>query len=511
MLQKHFYRWLIGSIVILSVAGASFFLFSEMVMPSTRTSIKQQRYPIATQSSIPSSLVPTISPSVAPPPQPSRPVQLSSDPYTNPSSQHQTEVEPASSAYGSTIVAAFQAGRFVDVASSNIGWATSRDGGAHWQHGFLPATTSLVGGPYGRITDPSVAYDAASHTWMISSIGFLNTADIYASVVLVSRSTNGGTIWSPPVIVMDDGIIGGLDKDWLTCDTGPASRFSGRCYLAWDNYHRNDLLQVSTSSDGGRTWSTARTTVDQASGFSSYPLVQPDGTVIVPMTNANQTVISMMTSTDGGASWEDPVGITTVVSFPLLARFANSILFTTGVDRSGSIYLVWLDCRFEPHCGRNDLVMMTSSDGRSWSPVRRLALASPESGITYAVPGLGIDPNTGGSAAHLGVAFYAYAAACTGNCTLSVDFASSLDGGKTWSPVTKVGGPFPLAWAAAGSNSVGDYLAVAFSNDKAFPIFALAASPENGDLNESIYTIEGGMPVGPSVYQGVGHQWHRKG
>jgi hypothetical protein len=39
-------------------------------------------------------------------------VQLSADPYTNPTSQHQTEVEPDTFAYGSTIVAAFQAGRF---------------------------------------------------------------------------------------------------------------------------------------------------------------------------------------------------------------------------------------------------------------------------------------------------------------------------------------------------------------------------------------------------------------
>src|SRR5438094_408660 len=40
------------------------------------------------------------------------PFQLSSDPYTAGVGQHQTEVEPDSYAYGSTIVAAFQAGRF---------------------------------------------------------------------------------------------------------------------------------------------------------------------------------------------------------------------------------------------------------------------------------------------------------------------------------------------------------------------------------------------------------------
>src|SRR5437588_8151189 len=38
--------------------------------------------------------------------------QISSDPFTNTTSQHQTEVEPSTFAYGSTIVSLFQSGRF---------------------------------------------------------------------------------------------------------------------------------------------------------------------------------------------------------------------------------------------------------------------------------------------------------------------------------------------------------------------------------------------------------------
>jgi hypothetical protein len=45
-------------------------------------------------------------------------LQLSADPYTNPNSQHQTQVEPDTFAYGSTIVAAFQSGRFTGTGSS---------------------------------------------------------------------------------------------------------------------------------------------------------------------------------------------------------------------------------------------------------------------------------------------------------------------------------------------------------------------------------------------------------
>src|SRR5712691_5751071 len=93
------------------------------------------------------------------------PIQISSDPYTNPSSQHETQVEPDSFAYGATIVADFQSGRFFDGGSSNIGWATSTDFGATWTHGFLPGITVFAGGTYDRVSDPSVAFDAKHRVW----------------------------------------------------------------------------------------------------------------------------------------------------------------------------------------------------------------------------------------------------------------------------------------------------------------------------------------------------------
>ena len=52
-------------------------------------------------------------------------LNISSDPYTNTTSQHATEVEPDTFAAGSTWVSAFQVGRFRDGGGSNIGFATS--------------------------------------------------------------------------------------------------------------------------------------------------------------------------------------------------------------------------------------------------------------------------------------------------------------------------------------------------------------------------------------------------
>src|ERR671937_254225 len=87
--------------------------------------------------------------------------RVSRDTLTNPTSQHQTEVEPDTFAFGSTIVSAFQVGRFFDGGGSAIGFATSTNGGATWTNGFLPGITRFFGsGPYDRASDPAVTFDA---------------------------------------------------------------------------------------------------------------------------------------------------------------------------------------------------------------------------------------------------------------------------------------------------------------------------------------------------------------
>src|SRR4051812_38520049 len=79
--------------------------------------------------------------------------RISSDPFTNTTSQHRTEVEPDTFAHGSTVVSAFQVGRFLNGGASDVGWARSGDGGRTWTSGFLPGMTTSSGAassPYER-------------------------------------------------------------------------------------------------------------------------------------------------------------------------------------------------------------------------------------------------------------------------------------------------------------------------------------------------------------------------
>src|ERR1051326_6938153 len=124
--------------------------------------------------------------------------QISSDPFTNQSSQHATQVEPDTFAFGSTIVAAFQTGRIYDGGCSDIGFSTSTDGGSTWKHGFLPGITQFYqGGKYTSVSDPAVAYDAAHGKWLITSSAITNAI----GVGVLASSSSDGINWNNPVNV----------------------------------------------------------------------------------------------------------------------------------------------------------------------------------------------------------------------------------------------------------------------------------------------------------------------
>jgi hypothetical protein len=67
------------------------------------------------------------------------------------------------------------------------------------------------------------------------------------------------------------------------------------------------------------------------------------------------------------------------------------------IDAEGRVYVVWPDCRFRRACKVNDLVMTTSTDGISWTPVARVPIDSLNSRLDHFIPGLGVNPSTGGA------------------------------------------------------------------------------------------------------------------
>ncbi len=411
--------------------------------------------------------------------------QISSDPFTNLTSQHKTEVEPDTFAFGNTIVSAFQVGRFFNGGASDIGFATSTNGGETWSQGFLPGLTVFTGGTYDRTSDPSVAFDARHNVWMVSSLGIhaLNGSIISVDVV-VSRSTDGGLTWGPPVVVDNAGTTSGafLDKNWTVCDDTASSPFYGHCYTEFDNFSSINLVQMSTSTDGGLHWLSPKTTPDKACVIGGQPLVQPNGTVIVPIDDCFETAVLSFRSTNGGKSWSKVVLAAQILSSLVSGNLRTGPLPSAEIDRSGKVYVVWQDCRFEPGCSSNDIVMITSSDGLHWALPMPIPIDPIGSGVDHFIPGLAVDRTTADESAHLGLAFYYYPnASCTiATCQLNVGFVSSTNGGNSWSSKEQLAGPMMVTWLADTSQGlmVGDYISTSFvPGDDATPVFAVAQPP----------------------------------
>src|SRR5256714_4329299 len=120
------------------------------------------------------------------------------DPFTNSTSQHKTIVEPDTLSFGKSIVAAAQWGRFNDGGASDIGVSVSTNNGTSWTSRALPGITVYTRpvGPYARVSDPSVAYDARHNVWMVSSLAL--KASVSGAAGIVSRSTKGGATWNNP-------------------------------------------------------------------------------------------------------------------------------------------------------------------------------------------------------------------------------------------------------------------------------------------------------------------------
>jgi hypothetical protein len=423
--------------------------------------------------------------------------QVSSDPFTNASSQHRTEVEPDTFAFGSTIVSAFQVGRFFDGGASDIGFATSTNGGASWTNGFLPGITKFQGGgSFDRASDPAVAFDPRHNVWMISSLALRESGGVHGAAVVTSRSTNGGLTWSNPVTTATGG---NLDKNWIACDTTSTSPFYGNCYTEFDDSGNGNRMKMSRSTNGGLTWGAALNTGDSASGLGGQPVVRPNGTVLVPFLSSSGQIRSFR-SIDGGASWRATVLVSTVSDHTVAGGLRSEPLPSAEVDAAGTAYVVWQDCRFRSGCAANDIVMSKSTSETTWGPVTRVPIDATSSTVDHFIPGIGVDRSTSAGSARIGLTYYFYPnrGCSAATCQLDVGFISSTNGGSTWSTATQLAGPMTLSWIANTSQGrmVGDYISTSVRNGaNAYPTVAVASAPTGGTFNEAMFVPSGGLAI----------------
>jgi hypothetical protein len=372
-------------------------------------------------------------------------------------------------------IAVWQQDRFaVDGgALSNI-VSVTKDGGATWTRVLVPGISRCTGGPDERTSDPWVSI-GPDGTAYLATLTFTDNPVLAAGGLagptnqVVSRSTDGGLTWSAPVTVVANGHYN--DREAITADP----RKPGVAYEAFVDrlgaFGETGVNQFTKTTDGGASFAAPQ------SNYTAAPLnlpdptiitVQPDGSLVDVFMLANASAVlpgpdvpfkvMAMRSTDGGATWSQPLTIdqvppvqpedestnTEVRAFPLVSA-------ATAPD--GTLYLVYNDIQSE----RSTQIKLASSsdNGRSFSSPRVVKSIAAQAFIpSVAVDGHGT----------VGVLWDDFRNDKEGDKELTTDvwFASSSDHGRTFAE-SHVAGPFDAAAASSTSSTsvqgrfIGDY------------------------------------------------------
>jgi len=423
--------------------------------------------------------------------------QLSRDTLTNQPAQHETQVEPSSAAFGSTVVTMFQSGRHLGGGADGIGFATSRNAGATWRSGFLPHDADVD-----TLSDPVVAYDARHRVWLAATLSEAEgTGGDMGLGVFVNRSVNG-IAWGRPIAAAANPAER-YDKDWIVCDNWASSPFRGRCYLTYVDFARS-AISTRRSSDGGLTWSApvAVEPVERSSSIMNgpVPVVRPDGALLIPFSIFaaldGSDEIGVLRSTDGGVTFGPAARIARLLNEDVAGMRAPPFA-SAAVDRGGKVYVAWSDARFRDEAAADDIVLATSRDGVAWSQPAVVPIEPQGSTTDLFIPALAVDPATSGRSARVAITYHSLPQqggcgyllpTCTGGVDVSV--ITSADGGQTWKkPQRLTAEPMRLLSMADGDigRMLGDYIGTSFVRGRPMPVFSLASPPVGVQLRQAIF------------------------
>jgi RTX calcium-binding nonapeptide repeat (4 copies) len=407
--------------------------------------------------------------------------RLSRDPYTNPESQHESEVEPDSFTFGRTTVATFQVGRRFDGGSTNIGYAVTTNDGVSWRSGLLPGLTvaSVPAGVNTKASDPVVAFDEAHGTWLISTLALGDGVTRLA----VDRSPDGAN-WSSAPFAGAESAAGGdegvaFDKNWIGCDNTPTSPFYGRCYLVYTHSAAEDMLAVTQSDDGGLSWSPP-VDIGARPAVGVFPAIRPTGELVVVYLWETATfAIAASRSTDGGATWSAPTRIAEVANSCAIRGFRAFPLPAAAVDSAGRVWVTWHDCE-SPGASQNAAFVATSADGVVWT-----SPALVTRGRNALLPAIGIDSRSGRAA----IAYMR-----SSKAGMDVELVESAGNPSVWGAPRRLSArTMPLTWMpnTTSGRMLGDYISVHYAGGRPLVVWVLASDPVGSSLRQAVYATRG--------------------
>jgi hypothetical protein len=297
--------------------------------------------------------------------------------------------------------------------------------------------------------------------------------------VFVRRSPDGGKMWdaSPATVIAhnSDPGIPFEDKPYIVADN-THSRFAGNLYVGWTEFSlEKSIILFSRSTDGGVTWSKPveistheglpRDETGSVEGFVGA--VGGDGTLYVAWADGSD--IAFASSRDGGRTFARSRSIlkTAPSYFDVFDVSRGNGFPQIGVDpRSNRLFVIWADYRN----GDIDVFSSTSSDkGKNWSPAVRVNSDPVHDGADQFMQWLAIDPLDGS----VNVIFYDRRADPE-NRKAMVVLARSTDGGRTFTNYSWDPTPFD-----PDEEFIGDYSGIAALGGKVYGAWARTPVPDD--------------------------------
>jgi hypothetical protein len=297
--------------------------------------------------------------------------------------------------------------------------------------------------------------------------------------IFVRRSLDGGKTWEEyPATVIAQKTEPGIpfeDKPYIVADDNAHSRFAGNLYVGWTEFTlTKSLILFSRSVDGGVTWSKPlkistheglpRDDTGAVEGFTGA--VGADGSLYTVWADGSE--IAFATSRDGGQSFSRSHAILkTAPSYFALSGTSRANGFPQiGIDpRSNRLFASWADYRN----GDLDVFVSTSADGgKQWSEAMRVNSDPLHNGADQFFQWLAVDPVDGSA----NLVFYDRRSDPE-NRKCNFVLARSTDGGRTFANYAWTTNAFD-----PHGDFIGDYSGIAAYAGRVYGVWGRNARPD---------------------------------
>jgi len=299
--------------------------------------------------------------------------------------------------------------------------------------------------------------------------------------VFVRRSSDGGATWDAhDHAVLAQLTKPGIpfeDKPGIAADVSD-SKYAGNVYVGWTEFRLDEsVILFSRSSDGGSTWSPAieisthhglpRDDNGAVEGFEAA--VGSDGTIYSVWADGDS--IAFASSRDGGKTFSKSRSIihTAPLYFAVQGLDRANGFPQISIDphhgKHGRLFVTWSDYRD----GDIGIFCATSEDGgRSWSNAVRVNSNRVHDGTDQFFQWLAVDPVTGTA----NVIFYDRRSDPQNRKTL-VTLARSTDGGLSFTNYSWS----REAFLPTRNDFLGDYIGVAAYDNRVYGVWAELTPP----------------------------------